>query len=118
MRKHESIITTARPKPFRTASVSLKALTKSRLCQKLKKPARQGSKIAKKGVYTDVNDRVLQSLLTQQAKIPANFLSFAGIFAFAGFVSGLSETEAISYGFGLAIFIFPHDAKHHADEGS
>ena len=68
-------------------------MTKSRLCQKLKKPARQGSKIAKKGVYTDVNDRVLQSLLTQQAKIPANFLSFPGIFAFAGFVSGLNGRE-------------------------
>jgi len=65
-------------------------LTKSALCQTLKNPARQGSKAANKGAYPDVSDRNLQPQLTQQAKIPSVFLSSEGIFAFAGFVSGLS----------------------------
>jgi len=39
----------------------------------------------------DVSDRNLQPMLTQQAKIPSSSLSFEGIFAFAGFVSGLSR---------------------------
>ena len=42
-----------------------KALTKSTLCQTLRKPARQGSKAANKGAYMDVSDRNLQSQLTQ-----------------------------------------------------
>ncbi len=69
----------------------LKALTKSALCQALKKPARQGSKAANKGAYTDVSDRNLQPKLTQQAKTSSIFLSFDEIFALAGFVSGLSR---------------------------
>jgi len=41
----------------------------------------------------DVSDRNLQPLLAPQAKIPSNFLSFEGIFAFAGFVSGLERSN-------------------------
>jgi len=37
----------------------------------------------------DVSDRRLQAWLTMQSKIPAIFIFFVGIFAFAGFVSGL-----------------------------
>ena len=66
-----------------------KALTKSTLCQTLKKRARQGSKPAAKGAYTDVSNRRLQARLTRQARIPSAFLVSEGIFAFAGFVSGL-----------------------------
>ena len=33
--------------------------------QTLKKPARQGSKVANKGAYIDVSDRNLQQQLTQ-----------------------------------------------------
>ena len=72
-----------------TFQSGFKALTKSTLCQTLKKPARQGRKLAGKGAYIDVSNRSLQVHLTQQAKIPSNFLLFEGIFAFAGFVSGL-----------------------------
>jgi len=68
-----------------------KALTKSTLCQTLKKPARQGRKLAGKGAYMDVSNRSLQVNLTRQAKTPLNSLSFEGVFAFAGFVSGLSR---------------------------
>ena len=39
-------------------------LTKSTDCGPLRKPARQGSKLAKKGVYPVVNDRILQAKLT------------------------------------------------------
>ena len=39
----------------------------------------------------DVSDRSLQVLLTQQAKILTSFLPFVRIFAFAGFVRGLTE---------------------------
>ena len=67
----------------------LKALTKSTLCQTLKKPARQGSKLAAKGAYIDVSDRRLQAPLTLQAKIPSALLLSEGVFVFAGFVSGL-----------------------------
>ena len=67
----------------------LKALTKSRLCQAVRKPARRESKLAKKGVYQDVNDRILQVQLTMEAKIYSFSFSFVEIFAFAGFVSGL-----------------------------
>ena len=67
----------------------LKALTKSTLCQTLKKTARQESKLADKGACMDVSDRRLHVQLTQQAKIPSNLSLFEGIFAFAGFVSGL-----------------------------
>ena len=38
----------------------------------------------------DVSDRSLQVLLTQQAKILTTLLLFIRIFAFAGFVRGLS----------------------------
>ena len=68
-------------------------MTKSTLCQTLKKPARQGRKLAGKGAYIDVSNRGLQVHLTQQAKIPSNFPLFEGIFAFAGFVSGLNPLE-------------------------
>ena len=61
-----------------------------------RKPARQGSKNANKGAYPDVSNRNLHLQLTQQAKIPPNFLSFRGIFAFAGFVSGLRRGESAS----------------------
>ena len=37
----------------------------------------------------DVSDRNLQPKLTQQAKMPTKFPQSVGIFAFAGFVSGL-----------------------------
>ena len=81
-------------KRLRTAFVhSLKALTKSTLCQTLRKPARRGSKLADKGAYMDVSDRRLQVQLTMQAKITSNFSSFEVIFAFVGFVSGLRSFE-------------------------
>ena len=48
----------------------------------------------------DVSDRRLQALLTQQAKIPSVFLCSEGIFAFAGFVSGLPTPEAKASGVG------------------
>ena len=41
----------------------------------------------------DVSDRNLQPQLTQQAKMPTNLIISAGIFAFAGFVSGLGRLE-------------------------
>jgi len=66
-------------------------LTKSTLCQTLKNLARQGRKLAGKGAYTDVSNRSLQVHLTRQAKIPSDFSSFEGIFAFAGFVSSLGR---------------------------
>ncbi|MBQ9952259.1 MAG: hypothetical protein IJO98_08990, partial [Clostridia bacterium] len=47
-------------------------------------------KLADKGAYINVSDCRLQVQLTQQAKIPSNLSSFEGIFAFAGFVSGLN----------------------------
>ena len=68
-----------------------KALTKSTLCQTLRNLARQGNKLADKGAYINVSDCRLQVQLTQQAKIPSNLSSFEGIFAFAGFVSGLKS---------------------------
>ena len=71
----------------------IKSLTKSAICQSLKKPARQGSKLADKGAYIDVSDRSLQAQLTQQTKILTTFLLFVRIFVFAGFVRGLM-TEA------------------------
>ncbi|MBE5767401.1 MAG: hypothetical protein E7335_09595 [Clostridiales bacterium] len=76
------------------APVTFKSLTKSTICQSLKKPARQGSKLAVKEAYMDVSDRSLQVLLTQQTKILTTFLSFVRIFAFAGFGRGLKVTEA------------------------
>ena len=66
-------------------------MTKSTLCQTLRKPARRGSKLADKGAYMDVSDRRLQVQLTTQAKITSNFSSFEVIFAFVGFVSDLSS---------------------------
>ena len=44
----------------------------------------------------DVSDRRLQVQLTQQAKTPSNFSLFEGIFAFAGFVSGLKLCSTIA----------------------
>ena len=67
----------------------IKSLTKSAICQILKKPARQGSKLADKGAYIDVSDCSLQAQLTQQTKILTTFLLFVRIFVFAGFVRGL-----------------------------
>ncbi|MBQ9951354.1 MAG: hypothetical protein IJO98_04355, partial [Clostridia bacterium] len=64
-------------------------LTKSTLCQTLRNLARQGNKLADKGAYINVSDCRLQVQMTQQAKIPSILSSFEGIFAFAGFVSGL-----------------------------
>jgi len=64
-------------------------MTKSELCQTLKNLARQESKLADKGSYIDVSNRRLQVQLTQQAKISPTLFLFGGIFAFAGFVSGL-----------------------------
>ena len=58
-------------------------MTKPTLCQTLKNPARQGSKLAAKGAYIDVSDRRLQ------AKIPSALPLSEGIFVFAGFISSL-----------------------------
>ena len=82
----------------------LKALTKSTLCQTLKKPARQGRKLAGKGAYIDVSNRSLQVHLTQQAKIPSTFSLFEGIFAFAGFVSGLGKSRRTAPRFSFGIW--------------
>ena len=56
----------------------------------MRKPARQGSKLAAKGAYIDVSDRRLLVQLTQEAKIAPDFSFIRAIFAFAGFVSALS----------------------------
>ena len=56
----------------------------------MRKPARQGSKLAGKGAYIDVSDRRLHVQLTQEAKITSDFSLIRAIFAFAGFVSALS----------------------------
>jgi len=61
----------------------------------VRKPARQGSKIAKKGAYIDVRDRILQPLLTMKAKKPTNFLLSIGFFAFVGFIDGLCKAPQI-----------------------
>ena len=68
----------------------VKVLIKSTLCQTLKKPARQGSQLAVKEAYIDVSDRRLHVQLTQEAKIASDFSLIRAIFAFAGFVSGLT----------------------------
>ena len=60
----------------------------------MRKPARQGSKLAAKGAYIDVSDRGLHVQLTQEAKIAPDFSLFRAIFAFAGFVSALSRLPA------------------------
>ena len=49
----------------------------------------QGSKLAAKGVYMDVDDRRMQVRLTRQAKFAASFPFFSAIVAFAGFISSL-----------------------------
>ena len=54
---------------FTSMNVRFRMLTKSTDCQSLKKPARRGSEPAKKGVYHYVNDRILQVMLTMEAKI-------------------------------------------------
>ncbi len=54
----------------------LRPPTKSAGCRLFKKLARQGSKLARKGVYTDVNDRRVQVQLTQEAENPAFLLDF------------------------------------------
>ena len=71
----------------------LRMLTKSTDWQSLRKPARQGSKLADKGAYTGVSDRRLQVKLTQEAKIVSDFSSFRAVFAFAGFVSALKRRD-------------------------
>jgi len=71
----------------------IKALTKTTLCQTLRKSARRGSKPADKGAYMDVSDRGLQVPLTTQAKITSNFSSFEVIFAFVEFVSDLMAPD-------------------------
>ena len=58
----------------------------------MRKPARQGSKLADKGAYLDVSDRRLQVQLTLEAKIAAGCSLVRAIFAFAGFVSALRGT--------------------------
>ena len=55
----------------------------------MRKPARQGSKLAAKGAYIDVSDRRLHVQLTQEAKIASDFSLIRAIFAFAVFVSAL-----------------------------
>ena len=72
-------------------------LTKSTDWQSLRKPARQGSKLADKGAYISVSDRRLQGKLTQEAKIVSDFSFFRAIFAFAGFVSALSDKPVKAY---------------------
>ena len=71
-------------------------LTKSTDCQSLRKPARQGGKLAAKGAYTDVSDRRLQVQLTQEAKIVSEFSFFKAFFAFAGFVSALRPFQVLT----------------------
>ena len=54
----------------------------------MRKPARQGSKLADKGAFLNASDRKLQVRLTQEAQIvPPVFLLFRAIFAFADFAS-------------------------------
>ena len=67
----------------------LRMLTKSTDWQSLRKPARQGSKLADKGAYTGVSDRRLQVKLTTEAEIASEFYWARTISAFAGFVSAL-----------------------------
>ena len=55
----------------------------------MRKPARQGSKLADKGAYMDVSDRRLQVQLTPEAKIASDFSLVRAILVFAGFVSAL-----------------------------
>ena len=57
----------------------------------MRKPARQGSKLASKGAYIDVSDRRMQVQLTPEAKIASDFYSIRAIFAFVGFVSALNS---------------------------
>ena len=67
----------------------------------MRKPARQGSKLAGKGAYIDVSDRRLLVQLTQEAKIAPVFSLFRAIFAFAGFVSALSRPLSGGFLFGF-----------------
>ena len=83
--------------------IRFKALTKPALCQTLKNPARQGSKLAAKGAYIDVSDRRLQAHLTQQAKNPSALLLSEGIFAFAGVAGGLADEDTLP---GIFIRLF------------
>ena len=61
----------------------------------MRKPARQGSKLAGKGAYMDVSDRNLQVQLTPEAKIASDFYLVRAIFAFAGFVSALKARMTV-----------------------
>jgi len=56
-----------------------------------RKPARQGSKAANKGAYSDVSDRHLQLQLTTKAKILTSLELFFRIFAFVGFIDNLTR---------------------------
>ena len=64
----------------------------------MRKPARQGSKLAGKGAYIDVSDRSLQVQLTLEAKIASDFSLVRAIFAFAGFVSALRHRRPTTAG--------------------
>jgi len=74
-----------------------------------RKPARLGSKIAKKGAYTDVRNRILQSALTTQAKILTYLLSFVRIFAFVGFIDSLPPLSGrfLMYRNVGGLFLYP-----------
>ena len=50
----------------------------------MRKPARQGSKLADRGAYTDISYRRLQVQLMQKAKIATGFPSFLGNFCVCG----------------------------------
>jgi len=80
-----------------------KSLTKSTIRQTLKKPARQGSKLADKGAYLNVSDRWLQVLLTQQAKILSTSSSIRKDFCVCGVCQRSEPADAgrffsLSYG--------------------
>ena len=90
----------------------LKALTKSTLCQTLKNPARQGSKLAAKGAYIDVSDRRLQVQLTQQAKIPSALLLSEGIFVFAGICQRSEPSMFFMNGSLRNDYIAPQTMRH------
>ena len=85
----------------------------------MRKPARQGSKLAAKGAYMDVSDRRLHVQLTQEAKIASDFSLFRAIFAFAGFVSALTRPRksgrAVKDGSGKLQRI--HAGKHRLQAG-
>jgi len=76
------------------AKAIAQSIDKVKTLQTLKKPASQGSQIANKGAYLHISDRNMQLQLTMKAKISTIFNSIRGIFAFAGFVSRLSDGKS------------------------